>query len=125
VDDLEKKLDDVAAGERRAAARRASEVAYQTLNVASPVQRDQTTGHTAEPAHRPRGPPPTSETETDAMSVETFCERNGLGQATFYKHRSLMPRTFRVGARVLISREAAAHWRAERERATAAESEQA
>jgi hypothetical protein len=31
-----------------------------------------------------------------------------------------MPRTFNVGARVLISKEAAAAWRRERERATQA-----
>jgi hypothetical protein len=35
----------------------------------------------------------------------------------FYKFREQMPRTFNVGSRVLISREAAAAWRREREQA--------
>jgi hypothetical protein len=35
----------------------------------------------------------------------------------FYKNRSQMPRTFNVGTRVLISREAATAWRRERETA--------
>jgi hypothetical protein len=38
----------------------------------------------------------------------------------FYKNRKQMPRTFNVGVRVLISKEAAAAWRREREQATQA-----
>jgi hypothetical protein len=38
----------------------------------------------------------------------------------FYKLRNQMPRTFNVGTRVLISREAAAAWRREREQAAQA-----
>jgi len=38
----------------------------------------------------------------------------------FYKNRKQMPRTFSVGARVLISKEAAAAWRRERETAAQA-----
>jgi len=38
----------------------------------------------------------------------------------FYKYRDLMPATFNVGTRVLISREAAAAWRRDREAAASA-----
>jgi hypothetical protein len=38
----------------------------------------------------------------------------------FYKNRKQMPCTFNVGVRVLISKEAAAAWRREREQATQA-----
>ena len=37
----------------------------------------------------------------------------------FYKRPDLMPDTFSIGKRRLISREAAARWRAEREAASA------
>ena len=55
--------------------------------------------------------------DVDAYSVEEFCRRHRISVQTFYKHRDLMPATFRVGSRVLISREAAAAWRREREQA--------
>jgi hypothetical protein len=53
----------------------------------------------------------------DAYSVGEFCARHRISPQLFYKLRplGLMPATFRVGARVLISREAAAAWRRERE----------
>jgi hypothetical protein len=54
--------------------------------------------------------------EADAFSVEAFCRRHGFSPQLFYKNRSEMPATFRVGTRVLISREAATAWRRERER---------
>ena len=44
-----------------------------------------------------------------------FCKRHGISPQLFYKFKNQMPATFRVGTRVLISREAAARWRAERE----------
>jgi hypothetical protein len=56
--------------------------------------------------------------EADAYSVEAFCRRHGFSVQLFYKNRSEMPATFRVGTRVLISREAAEAWRREREAAT-------
>jgi hypothetical protein len=57
--------------------------------------------------------------EADAYSVGEFCRRHRISVQLFYKFREQMPRTFNVGARVLISREAAARWRAERELVTA------
>jgi hypothetical protein len=58
--------------------------------------------------------------DADAYSVDEFCARHRISPQLFYKHRKQMPRTFNVGARVLISKEAAAAWRRERERATQA-----
>jgi hypothetical protein len=54
--------------------------------------------------------------EIDAFSVEEFCRRHRISIQTFYKRRDLMPATFMVGNRRLISREAAAAWRRDRER---------
>jgi hypothetical protein len=53
--------------------------------------------------------------DTDAFSISEFCRRHGISVQVFYKYRDQMPVTFRVGSRVLISREAAAAWRRERE----------
>ena len=53
----------------------------------------------------------------DAFTVNEFCARHRISVQLFYKNRKQMPRTFNVGARVLISKEAAAAWRRERERA--------
>jgi len=57
----------------------------------------------------------------DAFSIAKFCERHGISQSFFHKLKSkgLGPATMRVGARTLISAEAAARWRREREAATA------
>ena len=62
---------------------------------------------------RIRKPSPPGE---DALSLPEFCRRNGISLALYYKLRlqGLMPAEMRIGARVLISREAAAKWRAER-----------
>ena len=56
----------------------------------------------------------------DAYSICEFCTRHRISPQLFYKlkPRGLMPVTFNVGSRVLISREAAAAWRRERENAT-------
>jgi hypothetical protein len=60
--------------------------------------------------------------DLDAYSIEEFCRRHGISPQLFYKLKpqGLMPPTFRLGARVLISKEAAAAWRREREAATQA-----
>jgi hypothetical protein len=55
--------------------------------------------------------------EADAYSVEEFCRRHRISVQLFYKLRPQMPATFNVGNRRLISREAAAAWRREREQA--------
>jgi hypothetical protein len=53
----------------------------------------------------------------DAYSIGEFCARHRISVQSFYKFRSEMPRSFNVGTRVLISKEAAAAWRREREQA--------
>jgi hypothetical protein len=55
--------------------------------------------------------------DADAFTVQEFCARHRISVQLFYKNRNEMPRTFRVGTRVLISREAAAAWRRARENA--------
>jgi hypothetical protein len=64
---------------------------------------------------RPERKQPAAADERDAYSVSEFCNRHGISPQLFYKFKTQMPRTFNVGTRVLISREAAARWRAERE----------
>jgi hypothetical protein len=60
--------------------------------------------------------------DTDAYSIDEFCSRHRISPQLFYKMKpqGLMPRTFNVGTRVLISKEAAAAWRREREKAAQA-----
>ena len=60
--------------------------------------------------------PPDLADDADAYSIDEFCARNRFSVPLFYKNRHQMPPTFRVGTRVLISKEAAAAWRRERER---------
>ena len=55
--------------------------------------------------------------EADAYSIEEFCRQAPHQRPAFYKHPDLMPDRFYVASRRLISREAAARWRAEREAA--------
>ena len=58
-----------------------------------------------------------------ALSIPEFCEAHGISEGMYYKmkkqDRSLVPREMNVGTRTLITFEAAADWRAEREAATA------
>jgi hypothetical protein len=53
--------------------------------------------------------------DADAFTVSEFCARHRISVQLFYKNREQMPRTFKVGTRVLISKEAAAAWRRQRE----------
>jgi hypothetical protein len=55
--------------------------------------------------------------QADAYSIDEFCARHRISVQLFYKLKpqGLMPVTFNVGTRVLISREAAAAWRRARE----------
>ena len=57
--------------------------------------------------------------DADAYSVDEFCARHRISPQLFYKLKpqGLMPATFNVGTRVLISREAADAWRRARENA--------
>ena len=59
--------------------------------------------------------------DADAYSVDEFCARHRISPQLFYKFRKQMPATFNVGTRVLISKEAAAAWRREREHAAQAD----
>jgi len=54
-----------------------------------------------------------------AYSVSQFCEAHNISEAFYYRLRraGLGPRVMRVGARTLISHEAAARWRRDREAA--------
>ena len=49
----------------------------------------------------------------DAFSIRSFCRRHEISVSMFFKLRSLGlgPAIMKVGARTLISREAAAAWR--------------
>jgi len=57
----------------------------------------------------------------DAYTILEFCERHNLSRSAFYNavKAGQGPRLIKVGTKVLISREAAAAWRREREAATA------
>lgn len=61
--------------------------------------------------------------DADAYSIDEFCARHRISRQLFYKPRpkGLMPVTFNIGTRVLISKEAAAAWRRERETAAQAD----
>jgi predicted DNA-binding transcriptional regulator AlpA len=56
----------------------------------------------------------------DAYDVIEFCHRHAISRSAFYNSlkNGTGPRLMRLGSRVLISREAAAAWRAEREQAS-------
>lgn len=50
--------------------------------------------------------------ELDAMSVETFARRNGIGRVKAYDEiKCGRLKTMKVGRRTLITQEAAAEWR--------------
>jgi hypothetical protein len=57
-----------------------------------------------------------------AYSKPTFCAAHGISESFYEKLRKagLGPQETRLGARVLITQEAAARWRAEREAETTA-----
>jgi len=62
---------------------------------------------------------PKAPIDADAYSVDEFCARHRISRQLFYKLKAqgMMPVTFKLGTRVLISREAAAAWRRAREAA--------
>lgn len=53
----------------------------------------------------------------EAYGIESFCSAHDISRSTFYNllKAGEAPRLMRVGARILISREAAADWRREHE----------
>ena len=68
--------------------------------------------------HKARAPP----SDPDCFTVDLFCHRHGLSHSFYYKLKAqgLGPREIKLHSKVLISREAAAAWRAQRERETLA-----
>jgi hypothetical protein len=65
----------------------------------------------------PRPPP----VDADAYTVDQFCQRHGLSHSFFYKLKAkgVGPRTIKLNSKILITKEAAADWRREREAETA------
>ena len=62
--------------------------------------------------------------ERDAQTITEFCKGHGFSRATYYNlPPDQRPREMRVGARVLISVEAAAEWRRRMEELAAKNSE--
>ena len=91
------------------------------------------TADRATPGHN-RGPPlddgpkykrkpPNPDPNALALSIKTFCILHNVSEDLFYKmqRQGWGPTTMKVGSRTLISHEAAAEWRRERERETATE----
>jgi hypothetical protein len=69
---------------------------------------------------KPRGPPKRHTEVVGAYSIPDFCRlHGGMSQAFFHKLvcEGDGPRLMRVGARTMVSAEAAADWRREREAA--------
>jgi len=60
--------------------------------------------------------------DKDAFDILEFCHRHAISRSAFYNSvkNGTGPRLMRLGARVLISREAAEQWRREREQDTVA-----
>ena len=58
--------------------------------------------------------------EKDAIGIYEFCDRHGISRSSWYNliKSGQAPRVMRVGARILISKEAVVDWRREREQAT-------
>lgn len=56
--------------------------------------------------------------DPDAYTIRQFCERHGISQSFFFKlqQQGRAPRTLKIGARRLISREAARAWRKQQAR---------
>jgi hypothetical protein len=65
---------------------------------------------------------PETDGAIDAMSIRVFCKRHGISPSFFHylqKHGK-GPRTMKLGQRTLVTTEAAADWRREREAETPA-----
>jgi predicted DNA-binding transcriptional regulator AlpA len=63
----------------------------------------------------------------DSYTIPEFCARNGISRSLLYKlwDEGKGPRRMSVGARTLISREAAEEWRRAREAEAVAEKREA
>ena len=89
-----------------------------TDDVAQRTRRESLKGSTTAEADLHRAPPLRL-----ALSIPEFCEAFSISEDFFYKlkRQGKAPRQMKVGARTLISMEAAAEWRREREAAAVAE----
>jgi hypothetical protein len=78
-----------------------------------------TTQKADSPKYRRR--PVTADSNSLAMSIREFCRLHGISEDQFFKMKreGWGPVTMKVGSRTLISHEAAADWRREREEAAA------
>jgi predicted DNA-binding transcriptional regulator AlpA len=65
-------------------------------------------------------PTNTTDSDVDAYGVNEFCRRHHISRSHFYDtlNEGGGPKVMKVGSRTLISKEAAAHWRRDREQAT-------
>ena len=87
----------------------------------APRPRKRRAGHYAEPLAGPAGRRKSTDSRAvssdkpDAYSVEEFCRKHRISVQVFYKRPDLMPASFYVGTRRLISVESAARWRRKRE----------
>jgi hypothetical protein len=72
----------------------------------------------SDPTDEPIPPPPRL-----ALSILEFCDAHGISEGFYYKLKKQRkgPREMKVGTRTLITFEAAAEWRREREAASVAE----
>jgi hypothetical protein len=70
-----------------------------------------------------RRKPKSADPQALAMSIHAFCVRHDISEDMYFKmqREGWGPRVMRVGARTLISHEAAAEWRRSREEAAAKE----
>jgi hypothetical protein len=103
-------------------------VAAEAGRVVRPSRRLQQPAEPHDRAHRARGPPPESFTmlaglPRGAYTIREFCVSHGFSEAMYFKlkQRQLTPDEMSVGHRRLISVEAAARWRRQRERAALAD----
>jgi predicted DNA-binding transcriptional regulator AlpA len=64
---------------------------------------------------KPAAPP----VQPQALTIIQFCEAFGISEAFYYKlkRQGIGPKEMKLGTRILISMEAAAQWRTERENA--------
>ena len=51
--------------------------------------------------------------EKDAVGILEFCQRHGLSRSTFYNLEKIgrAPKVMRLGAKIMVSKEAMADWR--------------
>lgn len=71
-------------------------------------------------------PETVSSTPRLALSIAQFCEAHNISEGFFYKlkRQGIGPREMKLGTRTLITFEAAAKWRAEREAGRSADARQ-